>query len=449
MIRRMIKTRRIIALIVLVAVFVMTTPAPAFAGPFDFLRDIGRALGKVARTVLNAPHRVATWATKWMGPVLGPVAAGWLAGKFISNKELGRIFARAKEVRDIVKDVEFVEQSRKKLQAAYLADAAYHRQQAAEYVELVEEMKQSPQAGDVRNIVEARLLWDTHNRMAKALEEKAKNVTTDDVAKMLGKKVLMRLLGGAKKIVLYELSEEVKRLIDPNIIIKFIDGGMDPGTVIELIIANDASRLLRAKGLDDPNGELGDRLKDRLREELRNNRDFFKGNWKQEIDRIIEEIAAETPDAEPDTGVDEEIVPEQGLELPAKIDMTYISLKGGRQMREGSGTLSLDASDELLGELTVSGDLAVFYTLEGEAQVVTSVFPKQDVEGIPEEGEPVTFSMKGTATFERFDAEGNLTSSEDAPTVMTVTLWYDLTAEGEVTLPPCSWASEGAPGDVQ
>ncbi len=85
------------------------------------------------------------------------------------------------------------------------------------------------------------------------------------------------------------------------------------------------------------------------------------------------------------------------------------------------------------------------YKTEGEAQVVTAVFPAQDVDGVPTKGDPITFSLEGTATFERFDAEGNLTSSEKAPTVMTVTLGYDLAAKGEVTLPPCSWATEGDP----
>ncbi len=148
----------------------------------------------------------------------------------------------------------------------------------------------------------------------------------------------MRLLGGAKKIVIHELAEEVKRLIDPNIIIKFLEGGMDPGVVIDTIIENDASRLLGAKGLEDPDGELRDRLKTALKEELRNNKDFFKGNWRAEVDRIVAEIAAETPD-KPEAQPETETAPaEDGMVLPGEIEMTYITLKGDREYLEGTGS---------------------------------------------------------------------------------------------------------------
>ena len=433
--------RRIISLVLLVTVFLVAVPAPAFAGPFDFLRNIGRALGKAAGFIIQAPGRVATWATKWMGPVLGPVAAGWLAGRMLTNRELGRIFARAREVQKVVEDIKFLDESRDKLKQAYLDDAAYHKKVAKEYEELVGQIKANPQADDVHKLVEVRLLQDTHRRMATALEKRAASVNNDDVAKLLGKSVLMRLLGGAKKIVIHELAEEVKRLIDPNIIIKFLQGGMDPGTVIDLIIENDASRLLKAKGLDDPDGELRDRLKAALKEELRNNRDFFKGNWRAEVDRIVAEIAAETPD-KPET---ESAPTEDGMELPGEIEMTYITLKGDREYLEGTGSLKVDASDENVGMLTLDGTIAVAYEDAGEARVVTAAFPAQDVDGVPTKGDPITFTLEGTATFERFDSAGNLTSSEEAPTVMTVTLGYDLAAKGEVTLPPCSWATEGDP----
>lgn len=66
MLRRMLKVRRIVSLVLLVAVFVVAMPATAYAGPFDFLRNIGRALGKAAGFIVKAPGRVATWATKWM-----------------------------------------------------------------------------------------------------------------------------------------------------------------------------------------------------------------------------------------------------------------------------------------------------------------------------------------------------------------------------------------------
>ncbi len=171
MLRRMLRMRRIISLVLLVAVFLVAVPAPAFAGPFDFLRNIGRSLGRAAGFIIQAPGRVATWATKWMGPVLGPVAAGWLAGRMLTNRELGRIFARAREVQKVVEDIKFLDESRDKLKQAYLDDAHYHAQMAKEYEQLAGEIKKNPQAGDVTELVEVRLLQDTHRRMATALEE--------------------------------------------------------------------------------------------------------------------------------------------------------------------------------------------------------------------------------------------------------------------------------------
>jgi hypothetical protein len=266
--------------------------SPAEAGPLDFLSRAGRDLGRLAGRILNAPGNVATFATRWMGPVLGPVAADWLAGRFISHRSLAMLMQKSGEIKKLAEDLETIEKNRKNLQQIYTDEAELHRRKAQEIQSRIDAIKNDPRGGDVGLLMNLRLLQNDHNRMADSLTSRAGNISTDDVIKLVGRNVLGRVVGNVKGVVVHEMGEEILRFTDPSVVQMFLDGGMDPAAAVDQIVEGNAGRFLRVAGYGDENlGPLKDRLKDRIKDQLEKDRDFFRRNWRSEMERIIREVA--------------------------------------------------------------------------------------------------------------------------------------------------------------
>jgi len=282
--------------LVLAAMLLMSAPAPAQAfNLFRELRNGARGLVRVSERVLQAPEKVVTFVTRPLPReirqpvrVLGTVA---LTRKLLQNPKFADVFRKAQAAQRAGQDLELVADARRRLREAYAQQAKDFAAQAKAIDKEIARIKADPQAGDVSRIVSLRQLQDTYAQAASKASGRAARVSDADVIKLLAEKSLVpRVLGGAKAVARQKLDEALGGYITPATIERFARGGITPEAMVELIIAGDARTVVTGKGLPD---DFVDRLREALKQQLRDDVDFFKKNWRAELERLVAEIEKE------------------------------------------------------------------------------------------------------------------------------------------------------------
>lgn len=282
---------RSVASVLVVAMLLLVTPDVATARTPRWIRRVGHVAGHV----VNAPNRVATWSTKWMGPVLGPIASGYLSGRILANGDIAQIVKRAGNVERAANDIKLLNDSRDRLSQVYRDEAAENRRMADEIDRAIADIKSDPRAGDVDQLMDLRRMQDGYRRLADRLDTRADNVKVKDVLDLLGRSAVRRLGQGAEQVLVNELNREVTKLIDKDILVILNGDGLKPSDVIDRIVERDAERALEGTEYEGDK-DFADRLKDELRAELARNKDFLKQNWRSELDRLIKDVARRMKD---------------------------------------------------------------------------------------------------------------------------------------------------------
>ncbi|HEX9092441.1 MAG TPA: hypothetical protein VF902_00520 [Coriobacteriia bacterium] len=280
------RVRRGVALVLVVALLVFATPDVAVARTPRWIRQIGHVAGHI----VNAPGRVANWATRWMGPVLGPVAAMWLSGRITSNGDIARIVGRAGNVQRAAQDAQFLGDSADRLRQVYRSEAEANRKLADQIDQLARDMKADGiRSDDVDRLFDLRLMQQRYRDMADRLDRRANGIGTKDVVDLFTKSAVRRLLGSGQEALVGALQDEVRKLVNRDVLIVLDGDGLDPRTVFEGIVQRDAQRML--EGTDhagDKNFE--DRLREALKEKLKQDKEFLRRNWRPEVERLIAQI---------------------------------------------------------------------------------------------------------------------------------------------------------------
>ena len=280
------RVRRAVVLVLIVGLLAFAMPDVAAARTPRWIRRVGHIAGHI----VNAPNRVATWATKWMGPVLGPVASAYLSGRILANGDIARIVKRAGNVERAANDIKLLNDSRDRLAQVYRDEAAANRKMAEQIERLVADIKADPEAGDVDRLMDLRRMQDGYVKLADRLESRADGVKVKDVLDLLGRSAVRRLGQGAEQALVTELNREVTRLIDKDVLLVLDGDGLRPGDVLNRIVERDAERML--EGTEHAGDkEFAERLRDALKEQLKSDKDFFKKNWRSEVQRLISEVS--------------------------------------------------------------------------------------------------------------------------------------------------------------
>jgi len=286
--RRKKNVWRVLCVVTLATMLLVSMPSAAYAGPFDALGRILRGAGRIAGKVLQAPGRAVQHVTKPLPRPIQILATVYVTRRIALHGRLGRVMRSARDVQAVAKDAQFVTNARDKLRQAYKDQAEELRQQAKAIDDKIAEIKKSPQAGDIRRMVDLRVVQQQLNDAANQVQAQAARINNDRVVKLLLQKGLLRKLGEtAKNVVKTHISDELARVIGPNVIKRFTEGGINPEAMVELIIAGDAARIGKQQGFDK---EFRQKLREELKKRLKEDIDFFKKNWRSELDRIIAEI---------------------------------------------------------------------------------------------------------------------------------------------------------------
>lgn len=280
-----------VALLLTIAL-VFASPAPALAaqgGPLGFIkRTIDRVLD-LADRIVQPPRRAIGHATKWMGPVLGPLAADFALGQIISSRSSVRqVFQRLAQAERVSENIESLQDDVDRLRGAYRNEAQAHREAVEQLQWQADAIKNDPTAGDVAHLIRIRSLQDAHERLAARLEARAVSITTEDVLGLVGRRVVRQAVAGGRAIVTQEARSEIERLLGIEVIADFSAGGLDAERVVELVLGSDVDLALIRAGVDPAEADdIRDRLRDRLREDLRARRSDLRENWQQVVRRAV------------------------------------------------------------------------------------------------------------------------------------------------------------------
>lgn len=291
-----IKKQKLLALILLfIFSFNFFLPYEAYAK--IRLKNLFRSIRRGTRFVINLPDK----ATRWMGPVLGPLASDILTQNIGRNPRFGQIFRNLRKGEKTIQDIEKQKQALAEIRKTYRDQASDLRQKADEIRESRRNFTSQVTSADMTfddykdKVADLDKIAQTYEAAADKIDSIADRIKAQDLIRMLGNNFVRQTLNQIKDTVVYQLNNEIKRLINPDIIKTLIsqDGpGLD--NLLDLLISGDISRILNQS--DDKNidlDELRQKIKDEIKNTYKNNKDEFKNNWQQKLDEIIKNMIKE------------------------------------------------------------------------------------------------------------------------------------------------------------
>lgn len=275
---------------------------PQKAHAFNLFRELGkgakkafRGLKKTTKFVLNLPDK----ATRWMGPVLGPVASFVLTKNIAKNPKLAKIFRRARKAQNVFSKIENVEKQVGEVKSLYKGEAKKLRDKASELEETRKQLaKDLLKHGDFdkykEQVAAIQDLIEIHKKAADRFDNTANKIGVDDVVKMLGADFIKSTLRNIKDAVILDVSKELNKVVDPNIITKFLESGGGIDGVIDFFVEGELTKVMGESEDGDVDVDaLREKVRESIKDEISKNKDFFRENWQQKINDIIKKKMVE------------------------------------------------------------------------------------------------------------------------------------------------------------
>ncbi len=273
-------------------------PAQAEAG---FLRNLIKFLRKTTSFIVNLPGKIASELTRPLGPVLGPIVANVLLAN--TPNRIVEIVTKAEKIKSGV-DI-FADQQKKLNQAKkILEERAYEvYDDIAEMWEIKERLEKDLLSGDLPfseykdKVIAFTKVMEAYEDTAQRLDQAAQNLKPESLLKQVAADALHQGKRKIQRIVRTRVGQELEKLINLNVVKTFLEGGgLNVADVIDLVIAGDASRMMKELGYskDHPDfKKLLDLIKEDIKEQLKNDKQFLKDNWRELINKKIKDILAE------------------------------------------------------------------------------------------------------------------------------------------------------------
>ena len=248
----------------------------------QFFHDIKRA----TNFIVKLPDK----ATRWMGPVLGPIASGILTQNLAGHHKFGQIFNNARRANNAINDIEEQKRLTGEVRQMYRDQAGELRNYVKKLEEAREKLRGQLIGRDVnmhdyiQTAIEIDKMIATVSQTAVKFDDNADKIRTQDIVKLAAGSLIDSVVGEIKNAALNELEDEVLDVINPDVIKLLIDQdsiGFD--TLLGMIMTEQ---------MDEYDGEfdldaLRDRVGDRIKEILAENKDGLKGNLKDHIRNIL------------------------------------------------------------------------------------------------------------------------------------------------------------------
>lgn len=290
--------QKIISIILIITIAFGYLMFPAKAEARGFFHDLLRFLRRTANFIIKTPGNIARELTRPLGPFLGPIAAEIL----LANAP-NRILSVIDKAERVKQGIDTYDAQVKKLENAQkiLRDRADEVRQEAEALKQTKTqleqdlLSQNIKLEDYQNkIVSLNQIVSAYEETAQRLDRAANNLKAENLLGQVAADALHRSVKNIGNVITHRINDEIKGLMGPDIIKKFVgEGGMNVENVIDLILTGDIMRVLESQGhkSTDPDFKnLLDQLKKDIKEQMKNDRKFLQGNWRELLDKKIKEI---------------------------------------------------------------------------------------------------------------------------------------------------------------
>lgn len=284
---------------ILLGNFLYPTPVYArvsFNRFFRTVKRISRHVGRGTKFVVKLPDK----ATRWMGPVLGPIASTVLTNNIAGNARWGKVFRQAQRTSKVYESLEEKEKYLSELRNAYRDQANDLRKQANDIRESRKNLLDDLANGDItfedykNNVVALDDIADVYDTAADKFDSSADKMRIEDIGRILSRDLLNQVWGQVRSAVVYEATKEINKFVDPNIIKNIIDDGrVNLDTFLDGITSYHIDKHLGNGNIDVNVDDLKDRVRDRIKEILEENKEEFKNNWREKVDEIVKDMIKE------------------------------------------------------------------------------------------------------------------------------------------------------------
>jgi hypothetical protein len=302
-------------LVSLLILIKLALPSPVQS--FNLFKEIWRGVTKTSHFIAKIPDKT----TRWMGPVVGPIAKTILLKNIAVHKTLGKIFSHANKVQKIRLTEKEVQQALADMRKMYRDEANKLYTQADNLQEARDQLGQQLVGRDIslsdyqNQILSIDKMIDLHDQLAEELNQKADNFRTSQVTKIIGKNLFKNLLGEVKNIITQEASNELINLVNVDVIDNILSRGGQVDTLLDVLMAGDLSDALKGEKNKLDIDALKERIRNQIKQAIKDNKDNLSKNWQQELKNIINQSIQEIKDSENNL---EEIKEEAKEEAPPK-----------------------------------------------------------------------------------------------------------------------------------
>ena len=267
----------------------LVNPSVSYArNPFQkFFRAIRRGV----TFVVNVPNK----ATRWMGPVLGPIAADLLTQNIVRNPNIGRIFRHARQFDNVMKNVDEQKKYLDQVKKNFRDQANQLREESKEVDKIRTDLQNQLLTGEIKyadykdKVIALDNLAALYQSTADKFDRSADNIRPENVTRMLTRNVWQNMLSQIRDGVQLELNNEVIKFIDPDVINTLVAvGNLNMDNFLNALISGDLTTLMgQNSGVDKD--ELGQRVRDRIKDIFKSNKEDLKTSWREKIKAIINE----------------------------------------------------------------------------------------------------------------------------------------------------------------
>ncbi|MFC1678460.1 hypothetical protein ACFLZ9_01840 [Patescibacteria group bacterium] len=294
--------QKTISIFLVIAICFSFLAMPTEAKAFNLFKEIFRGVKKTVNFVTSVPKK----ATRWMGPVLGPIAADILTYNISKHQKIGKLFKRMSRAKKTIQSIEEQKKLVGEVKTMYKDEATNLRNQADKLFDSRKDLlskltKDKDYTYDdyKRDVVALDDLVDVYKEAANRFDRAADRMNTGHVMKMVGKDLIKSVMGELKRAVIFEASQELEKLIDPNIIKTLVEqGNVSADNLLDMLVAGDISQTLNKGdyGDDFDIDALKERVREQIKKILKENKDALKDNWKDMVNDVIQKMIDELKD---------------------------------------------------------------------------------------------------------------------------------------------------------
>jgi len=257
----------------------------------QFFRDVKRA----SHFVVTLPDR----STRFLGPVLGPIAAQALSANLMGNARFGRIFRGASQTQKVIQTVEQQQKAFNEIRQAYRDQANDFKKQAEAIRQSRRELAENLVKGEIKfddylqQVADLENIAQNFDRAADKFNQTADKLKPQDVIRMLTRNFVSTTTGQIKDMIGYELAQEIQKLTHSDVIKTLLSQrNLDPNSLLNTLLAGDLDQLINKDNYGDIDlDQLKERVLEQIKQIMEQNKNDLKQNWADKIKNIVKQEA--------------------------------------------------------------------------------------------------------------------------------------------------------------